>query len=149
MWILSPNDHYSNVIISVIASQITDVSMVCSNVCPGADQRKHQDSASLVFVRRIHRWPVNSPHKWPVTWKMFPFDDVIMTVPNNSIIPVWCWAISWIDDDLLIWPIGTRSGNVLILINNIRWTTLEKMQNTILLPSQGIHVILNFAWDTQ
>ena len=22
--------------------------------------------------------PVNSPHKWPVTWKMFPFDDVIM-----------------------------------------------------------------------
>ena len=26
----------------------------------------------------IHRWPVNSPHKWPVTWKMFPFDDFIM-----------------------------------------------------------------------
>ena len=26
----------------------------------------------------IHRWPVNSPHKWPVTRKMFPFDDVIM-----------------------------------------------------------------------
>ena len=25
-----------------------------------------------------HRWPVNSPHKWPVTRKMFPFDDVIM-----------------------------------------------------------------------
>ena len=24
------------------------------------------------------RWPVNSPHKGPVTWKMFPFDDVIM-----------------------------------------------------------------------
>ena len=31
----------------------------------------------------IHRGPVNSPHKWPVTRKMFPFDDVIMiaTVP--------------------------------------------------------------------
>ena len=43
-----------------------------------ADQRKHQSSASLAFVRGIHRGPVNSPHKWPVTRKMFPFDDVIM-----------------------------------------------------------------------
>ena len=47
-------------------------------VYSGVDQRKHQSSASLAFVRRIHRWPVNSPHKWPVTRKMFPFDDVIM-----------------------------------------------------------------------
>ena len=39
---------------------------------------KHQSSVSLAFVRGIHRWPVNSPHKWPVTRKMFPFDDVIM-----------------------------------------------------------------------
>ena len=29
-------------------------------------------------VRGIHRCPVNSPHKWPVTRKMFPLDDVIM-----------------------------------------------------------------------
>ena len=41
-------------------------------------QRKRQSSASLAFVRGIHRRPVNSPHKWPVTRKMFPFDDVIM-----------------------------------------------------------------------
>ena len=44
----------------------------------GADQRKHQSTASLAFVRGIHRWPVNSPHKWPVKRKMFSFDDVIM-----------------------------------------------------------------------
>ena len=31
-------------------------------------------------MRRIYRWPVNSPHNWPATWKMFPFDDVIMNV---------------------------------------------------------------------
>ena len=43
-----------------------------------ADQIKHQSSASLAFVWGIHRSPVNSPHKWPVTRKMFPFDDVIM-----------------------------------------------------------------------
>ena len=41
-------------------------------------QRKHQSSASLAFVRGIHWGPVNFPHKWPVTRKMFPFDDVIM-----------------------------------------------------------------------
>ena len=58
--------------------QITGVSIVYSTVCSDADQRKHQSSASLAFVRGIHRWPVNSPHKWPVTRKMGPFDDVIM-----------------------------------------------------------------------
>ena len=61
-----------------IASQITSLNIVYSTVYSGADQRKHQNSASLAFVRGIHRGPVNSPHKWPVTRKMFPFDDVIM-----------------------------------------------------------------------
>ena len=63
---------------SVMASQITGASIVCSSVCSGADQRKHQSSTLLVFVRGIHRWPVNYPHKWPVTRKIFPLDDVIM-----------------------------------------------------------------------
>ena len=70
--------HYSDVIMSAIASQITSVSIIYSTVCSGVDQWKHQSSASLAFVRGIHRWPVNSPHKGPVTRKMFPFDDVIM-----------------------------------------------------------------------
>ena len=61
-----------------IASQITSLTIVCTTVYSGADQRKHQSSASLAFVRGIHRRPVNSPHKWPVTRKIFPFDDVIM-----------------------------------------------------------------------
>ena len=63
---------------SAMASQITGVSSDCSTVCSSADQRKHQNSASLAFVRGIHRWPVVSPHKGPVTRKTFPFDDVIM-----------------------------------------------------------------------
>ena len=63
---------------STMASQITSVLIVCAIVCSGEDQRKHQSSASLAFVRGIHRWPINSPHKGPVTRKMFPFDDVIM-----------------------------------------------------------------------
>ena len=71
-----PN-HYSDVIISAIAFQISGVSTVYSIFCPGAD-KKYQTSASLAFVSGIYRWPVNSPHKGSVTPKMFPFDDVIM-----------------------------------------------------------------------
>ena len=70
--------HYHDVIISAMASQITGVSIVYSTVCSCADQRGYQSSTSLAFVRGIHRWPVNSPHKWPVTRKMILFDDVIM-----------------------------------------------------------------------
>ena len=61
-----------------IASQITSFTIVYTSVYPGADQSKDQSSALLAFVRGIHRWPVNSPHKGPVTRKMLPFDDVIM-----------------------------------------------------------------------
>ena len=71
--------HYTDVIMITMASQITSLTIVYSTVYSGADQSKHQNSASLAFVWGIHRGPVNSPHKWPVTWKMFPFDDVIMT----------------------------------------------------------------------
>ena len=70
--------HYTDVIMDTMRSQIFSLTIVYSNVYSDADQRKHQSSASLAFVRGIHRRPVNSPHKWPVTRKMFPFDDVIM-----------------------------------------------------------------------
>ena len=77
--------HCNDVIISVMASQITRLTIVYSNVYSGADQRKYQSSASLAFMRGIHRSSVNSPHKWPVTRKMFPFDDVIMHNPTHTI----------------------------------------------------------------
>ena len=61
-----------------MASETISLTILYSTVYSGTDQRKHQSSASLAFVRGINRSPVNSPHKWPVTRKMFPFDDVIM-----------------------------------------------------------------------
>ena len=70
--------NYSNIIMGAMASQITSLAIVYSTAYWGANQRKHQNSASLAFVQGIHRWPVNSPHKWPVTREVFPFDDVIM-----------------------------------------------------------------------
>ena len=63
---------------SAMAPQIASLTIVYSIVYIGADQRKYQNSASLAFVRGIHRGPVNSPHKGQVTRKMLPFDDVIM-----------------------------------------------------------------------
>ena len=87
-----------------MASQNTGLSIVYSTVYSGADQRKHQSSASLAFVSGIHQSPVNSAHKGPVTRKMFPFDDVIMrrlgqwwwwqvlkyrVIYHNSVISCW------------------------------------------------------------
>ena len=76
--------HHNDVIMSMMASQITSRTIVYSTVYSGADQRKHQSSASLVFVREIHRWPVNSPHKGTVMRKMLPFDDVIMHIDEQT-----------------------------------------------------------------
>ena len=69
---------------SPLASQITWLTIVYSTVYPGADQRKHQSSASLPFVRGTHRWPMNSPHKGPVTRKCFHFVDVIMEISSDD-----------------------------------------------------------------
>ena len=83
---------------SAIASKITSLTIVYSSVYSGADQRKHQNSTSLAFVWGIHRWPMNSPHKGPVTRKMFPFDDVIMnTIDSDTLISSYNWLIehSW------------------------------------------------------
>ena len=75
--------HYSVVIMSTMASQITSPTIVYFTVYSGADQRKYQSSTSLAFVRGIRRWPGNSPHKGPVTRKMFPFDDVIVQMSSR------------------------------------------------------------------
>ena len=60
---------FDDVMLSTMASQITSLTIVYSTVYSGTDQTRHQRSASQAFVMGIHRWPVNSPHKWPVTQK--------------------------------------------------------------------------------
>ena len=92
-----------------MVSQIKSLTIVYSTVYSNADRRKHQSSASLAFVRGIHWWLVNSPHKWPVTWKKFPFDDVFMlwhmnmnatqtyTGSGNGLVPsgnIYLWKIT-------------------------------------------------------
>ena len=93
-WRINTSLYNSDVIMGAIASQITSLTIVYSTVYSDVDQRKHQSSASLAFVHGIHRGPANSPHKWPVTRKMFPFDDVIMTRPqlvDNTVPRAHMW----------------------------------------------------------
>ena len=101
-----------------MASQITSVSIVCSPFCSRADQRKHQSSASLDFVRGIHRWPVDPSHKGPVTRKMFPCDDVVMmrcrVISSNGID---CWGEK---------NVVFQEEHFKLLMASHRWKTLEK-----------------------
>ena len=116
---ITPNctirSHYNDVIMSTMASQNTSLTIVYSTIYSGADQRKHQSSASLAFVRGIRRWPVNSPHKGPVTRKKFPFDDVIMGsrwLENTIQIPPWDCFTSIIQDDIII--VSSHYSDVII-----------------------------------
>ena len=76
-----PAWHYSDVIMDTMASEIASLTIVYSSVYSGADQRKHQSSATLAFLTG------EFPHKWSVTREMFPFDDVIIRSPN----PHYSW----------------------------------------------------------
>ena len=113
--------HYSYVIMSVLASQITTVSSVCPTVCSGVHQRKYQSVASHAFVRRTHRWPVDSAHKGPTTRRMFPFDDVVMYLESS-----WssCWKIRtqlfYVANSLIfIWSGDIGSNGIELISRNI------------------------------
>ena len=86
-----------------MASQITSLTIIYSTVYSGADQSKHQSSASLAYVWGIHRGPVNSPPKWPVTRKIFPFDDVIMSRRHVSKIFIYT---TYIPPQSAIWSVN-------------------------------------------
>ena len=51
-------DHYSDIIMGLMPSQITSLTIVYSIVYSGTNQRKYQSSASLAFVWGMHRLPV-------------------------------------------------------------------------------------------
>ena len=129
-WQRQNTDHYSDVIMSAVTSQITGVLMVCSTVWSGADQTKYQSSASLAFVR----WPVNSSHKGPVTRKVFPFDDVIMQTSNSQITPhtsraSYIWDI-YCEDLGENWP---RCNSVTLYIAEYRQPNITISQGRLII----------------
>ena len=123
---------------SAMASQITSVSIVYSTVYSGVDQRKYQSSASLASVSRIHRWQVNYPHKGSVTQKMFPFDDVIMSMLNYTFIyfstdskaPPSQWEMSLQINPVSHW-LGTDIGSALYLLTRICHMTCDWLETCI------------------
>ena len=99
-----------------MASQITSLAIVYSTFYSGADQRNNQSCGSLAFVRGIHRGPVNSPHKWPVTRKMFPFDDVIM-IGNG-------WCMLWISHlRLTMYDLTPRTFSLVCVLACFSWNS--------------------------
>ena len=139
--------HYNDVIMSAMASQIAGASTVYSTVCSGADHRKHQYSASLAFVRGIHRWPV--------TRKMFRFDDVIMHWHNQ------CWFIvNWTPWVKLLWSWNQHEKHsfttVILKMVSTKWRpffrpqTVETIkvngtrENTLTIYSLSLHKI--YEW---
>ena len=117
---------------TAMASQITSLAMVYSTVYLGTDQRKHQSSASLAFVWGIHRGPVNSPHKGPVTRKMFPFDDVIM------IWHVWNTWLCGCRPQTVVIPLSVKPENGFPPMAQSLWTQYH--QRSMLCSSmQNVH----------
>ena len=70
--------HYNDVIMSTMASQITSLTVVYSTVLFRHRSKKTSKLCVTGLCEGNSPWPVNSPHKGPVTRKMFPFHDVIM-----------------------------------------------------------------------
>ena len=98
---------YNNVIMGTIASLINSHRSVYSTLYSDADERKHQSSAWL--------FPVNSPHKWPITRKMFPFDDVIMIIWINGGVllhrpPLYCNRMRGINHNRLACSLQQRKN---------------------------------------
>ena len=91
--------HYNDVIMGAMVSQLTSRTFVYSAVYSGADQRKHQSSAALAFVRGIAG---EFPAQRPVTRKMFPFDDVIMGARRVHIFCVCAVNVSEVRDERIL-----------------------------------------------
>ena len=97
-------------------------------VYSGANQRKHQSSTSLVFLRGIHPWPVDFPHKWPVTRKMFPFDDVIV----KQFAHIWHLPAASVHGGMFLTPIPTPNQRYIYTICII--LNREKYKSSIACP---------------
>ena len=106
--------HCNDVIVSAMASQATNFTIVYLTVYSGADQRKHESSTSLAFVREIHRWPVNSRTKGQQRGKCFH----LMTSSCSKWWGQPWWLLMWHVDDPLRTHLRIEDKESLILIHD-------------------------------
>ena len=136
-----------------VASQFTSHTIYYSTVYSGADQIKHQSSASLAFVRGIHRWPMNSPHKWPATRKMFPFEDIIMLTLHHKGLAInaksstrsWCHVFShWLVSHVSLRQSDTQCLIVWVLRNIAAKTAYQVPKRYTVFNTQHDYWFLRF-----
>ena len=127
--------HYSDFTMSTMASQIISLKIVYSTVYSGADQRKHQSFASLVFVREFtgDRWIRRT--KGLVTRKMFPFDDVIMNVVNSANFISWLGDVDW------EYVILRHSLSLRFSLSSHKMHTYQYIQHWVILLPQPFNIV--------
>ena len=96
-------NHYSDVIMGAMVSLITSLTIVYSTVYQTQIKENIKAPRHWPLCGKFPGPPVNSPNKWPVTRKMFPFDNVIMNcglsysflinTKNGCQIMSWCGAL--------------------------------------------------------
>ena len=157
--------HYGDVTMGTIPSQITSLTIVYSTVYSGADQRKHQSSASLAFVQGIHRGPVNSPQmasnaeNVSIWWRHheISWGKVKWAIGKNGFqqIPGWRFRKHWAQTQPKFHTNrGHKKGLQYIRQNmHTAWTILHFLVDTghcILYPSGSPHsdigVIMRFHY---
>ena len=115
--------HYNDVIMGKMASQIASLTIVYSTVYLSADLRKYQSSAPLAFAQGIHRGPVNSPHKWPLTRRIFHlmtsswyiryYGDTVVSLSHR------------LDMNCHFWPTKHKSWTIVGPMTGVRHTILR------------------------
>ena len=110
--------HWSDVTMSAMVSQITGIWTVCSVVCSLTLKSKKTSKLGVIgFVRGNHQWPVDFPHKGPITRKMFPFDE-----------SSWITLSKWL-------PYLPRANKSTFPVPSLPWWT----------PFLSCHILLNFT----
>ena len=82
-------DCYNN-IMSAMGSQLTSVLFVWLTI-KFIGVQENKALCDWPLCGELHRWAVNSPQKGQITWKMFPFDGVIMFIHPTSKCRLQCW----------------------------------------------------------
>ena len=119
---------------SAMASQITSPTTVYSTVYSGAYQRKHQRSASLAFVRGIHQWRGNYPHKGPVLGKYFHLMTSSCQYHGNARISVTKFSVRQQDFYVLL-SLSTHLVGLLVAVTWYHFAHLDKCDEIIRIHS--------------
>ena len=99
---------------------------------------------SLAFVRGIHRWPVDSPHKWPILQNMFPFDDVIMCLQ----LVCSCFQDSIIAIPMDEWDPKLIRPQLKCIRMDKQWVTIIDQEMYELEPYFETNLCEKFSWNS-